>query len=102
MMKVVERSAGYYEVQRVPHGKVYTWHPEHLVIECDCGERLFCTGPDFVCRCGTDHAGLVRELTSGIPEEDPHPWDHDYRRWLTEKESLHPEYLEWAEIRELE
>ncbi len=40
MAKVIERVQARYEVQEVEFGKVYKWHPAHIMLECQCGERL--------------------------------------------------------------
>jgi hypothetical protein len=34
-----ENTEGHYDVQEVEMGEVYTWRPESVVVECDCGER---------------------------------------------------------------
>jgi hypothetical protein len=37
---VIPREWERYEVREVPYGKVYSWRPERIVLECDCGETL--------------------------------------------------------------
>ncbi len=77
-MSTVERAGGYYEVQEVEFGRVYRWCPEHVVVECECGESLTLTGSTTTCRwCGVDHAATIRkELGSRgqLSEEALHPW----------------------------
>jgi hypothetical protein len=36
-MRVIAREPEHYEVHEVPYGKVYSWRPERIVFECDCG-----------------------------------------------------------------
>ena len=43
------------------YGRAYVWHPQHVVVECDCGERLVLSACETVCSCGVDHTALVRE-----------------------------------------
>ena len=40
MLTAIERTGGHYEVQEVDFGRVYRWCPEHVNIECECGQRL--------------------------------------------------------------
>jgi hypothetical protein len=40
LAKVIEYVEAGSEVEEVEFGKVYKWHPEHIVLECQCGERL--------------------------------------------------------------
>ena len=43
MAKVIERVQAHYEVHDVEMGKVYRWHPESIVLECNCGNKLTLT-----------------------------------------------------------
>ena len=78
MAKIIERARARYDVQEVEYGKVYTWKPETVVVECGCGEEASLTHSETACeRCGTEHTGLVREDLSGRQpqgDEDVHPW----------------------------
>ena len=77
MAKVIERIHARYEVQDVEFGKVYKWHPERVVVECGCGERLFLVASSTTCdECGTDHAIGVNEASTGRRQSDAilHPW----------------------------
>lgn len=39
-MRTIEHTMGPYEVQDVQYGKVYRWHPESVMVECEqCGQR---------------------------------------------------------------
>jgi hypothetical protein len=40
--KLLERVEAYYEAREVPFGKVYEWHPAHIALECECGEKVVC------------------------------------------------------------
>jgi hypothetical protein len=78
--RLVERTEGHYEVQKVEFGRVYRWCPERLIVECDCGERLTLTGSITICRwCGVDHAAVVQEEEEVVghqqlEDEARHPW----------------------------
>jgi hypothetical protein len=76
--KVIEHAQARYDIQEVPFGRVYKWHPESVLIDCECGERTFLTASMYTCEeCGAEHAGLVREnLTERrrLEDEDLRPW----------------------------
>ena len=88
-MEITERVEGHYEVQEVPFARTYTWCPECVVVECECGARSILTASMTICsECGADHTvGIQQELQSHQPEvlgqmlEDyeatHHPWHHD-------------------------
>ncbi|HET7479910.1 MAG TPA: hypothetical protein VFJ72_10405 [Rubrobacteraceae bacterium] len=80
-MRVIEREKEHYEVQEVPYGKVYSWRPERILFECDCGETLAWMVPVTVCRCGAKHTGIA--LKEGPPpdEHTRHPWLAEYEEW---------------------
>jgi hypothetical protein len=62
--KVIKRVEARYEVQNVEVGKVYTWCPESVLIECDCGETLALTVYRTNCgRCRADRTALTQELS---------------------------------------
>jgi hypothetical protein len=81
----IERIGGNYEVEELEFGLVYRWRPERFVVECDCGERMVTSGPEFVCGCGTDHGPAVRECRlEGRPTNEAlHPW-----RFVREREGV--------------
>ncbi len=83
MTSVIECIEGHYEVQNASYGKVYVWCPEHVVVECECGERVVLTTSETVCSCGVDHAALVREELASRKVSDgaPHPWEAEYQEW---------------------
>ncbi len=78
MAKIVERARAGYDVEDVEYGKVYTWKPETVVVECGCGEEASLTPSETACEeCGAEHTGLVRkERYDRRPQgdEDVHPW----------------------------
>ncbi len=85
MMQIIERVEAHYEAREVPFGKVYEWHPAHLVLECDCGEKLMLTATSTITTCGRcgadlDVAGFVhdiKERAGRLPDNLTHPWFHD-------------------------
>ena len=83
MTTMIECTEGHYEVQKTSYGKDYVWCPEHIVVKCDCGERLVLTASETLCWCGADHAALVREelASKRSSEEVSHPWDAEYHEW---------------------
>ena len=105
MATIVERTEGHYEVQKTSYGEAYVWCPECVVVECDCGERLALTSSMAVCRCGADHAGLIRgEFGSQRPAgEATRPWDAEYHEWREKQdEYLRAESHDWLEWRIIE
>ena len=92
-MQVIERLEEHYELQEVPFGRSYTWCPEGIEVECDCGERLTfkmsaIIGLWAVCECGADltidiqqklqgHQPEVRGQMLEDHEAIQHPWLHD-------------------------
>ena len=82
MTRIIEDIEAHYEAHEVPFGRSYKWHPKHIIVECDCGERFTftATSTTTTCRCGTDHSGVVREIQrheGQLPDESIHPWHHD-------------------------
>lgn len=83
MLTAIERTGGHYEVQEVDFGKVYRWYPEHVNLECECGQRLNFTAVSVATctRCGANHAATIREEITAERLEDQtlHPWRYDTR-----------------------
>ena len=83
MPRIIEEIEAHYETHEVPFGRIYEWHPEHIIVECDCGERVNFTAISTTttcCRCGTDHGPLIRDLQERegrLPDTSIHPWHHD-------------------------
>jgi hypothetical protein len=79
-IEIIEEA--HYETCEVPFGRSYKWHPERMVVECDCGEELVFTGTDTLttCQCGTEYGDLVRGIRSRegrLQNKDVRPWDYD-------------------------
>ena len=76
--KITDRARAGYEVEEVEYGKIYTWKPETVVVECGCGEETALTPSETTCEeCGAEHTGLVRENVPDLQpqgDEDVHPW----------------------------
>ena len=82
MTRIIENTKAHYETHEVPFGRGYEWHPGHIIVECNCGERvsLTATSTTSTCRCGTDHSALIREIQKHkgcLPDKSVHPWHHD-------------------------
>ncbi len=82
-MRITQRTKGHYETQDVEYGKVYKWHPESVMIECEeCGNRSThprsaLIGSLITCECGKDHTARIREeLVFQVLDEyeDPYHW----------------------------
>ena len=85
-MLVIERIAGHYEIEEVVFGWVYRWHPESILIECECGETVSLTATMTTCEeCGAEHTGLVREDLNHrqLGDENLHPWRNSEIRTAT-------------------
>lgn len=99
-MRLIERESAHYEVQEGPYGKVYSWRPEHVLFECDCGETLAGSSERVECRCGAVYEGFGRERVE--PEEERgayHPWLEDYEQWREAKtaKGVRREYFGFVE-----
>ena len=82
-MKVIVRSEGHYNAQKVQFGTVYRWCPGSVVVECDCGERPILTHSETTClECGGEHADIVREELAArrARDETIHPWHYAENR----------------------
>ena len=80
MTKIIVRIEAHYEVEEVELGKVYKWHPAHIVLECQCGERLALSASTTSCvECASDHVLAVKalkEVSTDKHQSDQtlHPW----------------------------
>jgi hypothetical protein len=95
MTKIIESTKAQYDTLEVPFGRSYRWHQAHVVLECDCGEKLTfkmsaLTGSRAVCACGADLTADIQEKLLGHQPEvqgqmlegyeaTHHPWLHDPR-----------------------
>jgi hypothetical protein len=101
MTTVIECIEGRYDVQKTSYGETYVWCPEHVVLECDCGQRLVLSASQTACSCGEDHGALVREVL--VHQRAPHPWEVDYHEWRKKQgEFLHSEESYQLELSRLD
>ena len=83
MTRIIKNIAAHYETHEVPFGKSYEWHPEYIIVECDCGQKLLITGTSNIptCpQCGVDYGYLVHDIRhreERLRDEDIHPWHYD-------------------------
>ncbi len=76
MTRIIERVEAHYEVHEMEMGIVYSWRPESVVVECDCGERATLTASRTACgECGADHEAATEEVLD-VRQQDKveHPW----------------------------
>ncbi len=84
MSRIEKATPAHYESHEVPFGRSYEWHPEQIMVECDCGQKLLLTGTSNLpsCpECGLDYGSLVHEIRRRekrrLRDEDEHPWQYD-------------------------
>ncbi len=96
-MRVIAREPEHYEVHEVPYGKVYSWRPERIVLECDCGGALVWERPVTVCACGAVHTDVLSEERR-MDERRYRPWHEEYEEWRRKKEAnnLRHEYFDFV------
>ena len=99
-MRVIERKKEHYEVQEVPYGKVYSWRPEHVSFECDCGETLEWTGGSAQCRCGTSYEEFGCQRVEKEDEEAYQPWIKEYEAWREAKAASGLQHEYYGFVRE--
>ncbi len=104
MVKIIERVQAHYEAREVPFGKSYEWHPAHVALECDCGEKVTLSATDTITtcgRCGADLATFVhdiKEREGRLPDKLTHPWFYDANERAQQHrrdEAAHPEGSPW-------
>ena len=106
MTRIIEDIEAHYETREVPFGRSYEWHPEHIIVECDCGERftLGATSTTPMSRCGTDFGAIVRIIQKHekhedwLPDKIRHPWHHDAQSQADQRlhdEATYPEDSPW-------
>ena len=102
--KILERVQARYEPREVPFGKTYEWHPAHVALECDCGEKLTLSSTDTITtcgRCGADLATFVhdiKEREGRLPDKLTHPWFYDAKERAQQHrqdEAAYPEGSPW-------
>jgi len=84
MSRTEKATPAHYESHEVPFGRSYEWHPEQIIVECDCGQKLLLAGTSNLpsCpECGLDYGSLVHEIRRRekrrLRDEDEHPWQYD-------------------------
>jgi hypothetical protein len=81
--RITERVEAHYEACEVPFGKIYEWHPAHIALECDCGEKVTITATSTITtcpRCAADLGGFVHDIQERegrLPDNLTHPWFYD-------------------------
>jgi hypothetical protein len=102
--RIIEDIAAHYETHEFPFGRSYEWHPEHIIVECDCGHTLTLTGTSATTacgECGADYGSLVHDIRhreERLRDEDEHPWDHDAQDQAEQHlkdEAAYPENSSW-------
>jgi hypothetical protein len=105
MVQILERVQAHYENREVPFGKVYEWHPDSVVLECECGEKvtLSATSTTTTCSgCGADLGSFVhdiREREGRLPDKLTHPWFYDARERAQQHKHDEATYLEGSRCR---
>jgi hypothetical protein len=108
-MKVIERVAEHYDTQEVEFGRMYTWCPEYVVLECSkCGKKMTLTRAELIhtqpeCECGRGHTARAREevviqLVDEEYEAHHHPWHFDLQSQEDQHlrdEAAYPEDSSW-------
>ena len=115
MSQLIEIIEAQYYTLEVPFGRSYRWHPAHVVLECDCGERptfkmSTLTGSRAVCVCGADLTAGIQETLKLQDQSEVqgqmlenyeathHPWLHDPRAQAEQHlrdEAAYPEGSSW-------
>ena len=99
MTRIIEDTKAHYEAHEVPFGRIYEWHAEQIIVECDCGERftLSATSTITTCRqCGADHSAIIRDVQKRegqLPDKTTHPWNYDTKEQSEQHlqdEAAHP------------
>jgi hypothetical protein len=104
--KVIERVEAHYEAREVPFGKVYEWHPGHIALECECGEKLILTTTSTITTCSQCGADLdvdgfvhdTQEREGRLPDRLTHPWFYDAREQAEQHqqdEAAYPKGSPW-------
>jgi hypothetical protein len=76
-LAMIEHTVARYEMQEVEMGEVYTWRPESVVVECDCGEMSTLTVSTTTCGGrGVDHKAVAQEWldVERLGDKAMHPW----------------------------
>jgi hypothetical protein len=97
--KIVERARAGYEVEEVEYGKIYSWCPESVVVECECGQEFSAEGAAKAASCpscGADHTGVTRVLEDKLltEEEAYRLVRREYEAWMMKDEGSHRRHSE--------
>ena len=106
MVQILERVEAHYESRAMPFATVYVWHPAHVALECDCGQKvtLSATSSSTTTTCGRCSADLgtfvydIREREGRLPDNLTHPWFYDARERAQQHEhdeAAYPEGSRW-------
>ncbi len=103
MTRIIEDLEAHYETHEVPFGRSYEWHPEHIIVECDCGETfsLTATSTTTTCGCGTPYGALIRGVQKREGRQSDkviHPWHYDIQEQEEQHqrdEAAYPEGSPW-------
>jgi hypothetical protein len=103
MRKILKHVQAHYESTEVPFGKSYEWHPAHVALECDCGEKLIlsATSTMTACRgCGAEYGAVVQRIREEdhLPNAEAQPWIYDLKERATQHkrdEAAYPEGSPW-------
>jgi hypothetical protein len=94
MVQLIERIPEHYEVEEVEFGRVYSWRPESVIVECRaCGKRMAVKRCDIIdsildCECGKGHTARIREeLMIELLDEDYELHHHPWRHWRSSKDT---------------
>lgn len=83
MAQIIESIGAHYSTLEVPFGRVYSWHPARVRLQCDCGAKITFTGTNAVTsckKCGAEYGDLVSDIRhreERLRDEDEHPWYYD-------------------------
>ena len=101
MVQILEPVQAHYENREMPFGKIYTWHPAYVTLECECGDKVTLTATSSTTstcgRCGADLGTFVndiREREGCLPDKLTHPWFYDARERAQQHEHDETAYLE--------
>ena len=105
MTRIIEDNEAHYQTREVPFGRLYEWHPEHIIVECGCGESFTLSATSSTtttCRCGTELGAILRNIErhAETPQSDKirHPWLYDAQEQADQHlhdEATYPEDSPW-------
>ena len=73
-MPTIRYTEGCYEIKDVKSQRVYTWCPETITVECECGHKPAFTYSETICEgCGADYGAIVTDYAN-LAREEPSPW----------------------------